>query len=119
MKYEQLSFIKPIEKIIKEPIKEPIVYDATICNKCCCDKCIYSSGLYPPLTKQEKEDMEVDDFCFNCDECFYYGMDDKNLSKDIVRFKCDKFKKANYYVEREKYYIELEAERRRRNLRII
>lgn len=93
MKIEQLSFLEPIEK----PVKHEKTYDATICKKCCCDKCRKSVEIYPMI--DEKEYKQVKEPCFNCDECFYYGMDNKALSKKAVKFKCDKFEISNHYAE--------------------
>ena len=115
MKGEQISFLEPIDK----PKEKPQTYDATICNKCLCDKCIYSVNIYPYPTKEELEIIKSEESCFNCDDCFYYGMDNEKLSKDIVKFKCSRFKKANHYIEKERHYIELEAERRRKTFKII
>lgn len=107
MKIEQLSFLKPIEKTIKDHA----IYDATICNRCCCNKCKYSVEIYPFLSVEECKEIE-DDSCFKCDECYYYGTDNESLSRNIVKFKCDKFKRSNYYSE-------LEAKTRRRKFKII
>ncbi|AGK95389.1 hypothetical protein [Clostridium pasteurianum] len=107
MKIEQLSFLKPIEKAIKKQE----IYDATICDRCCCCKCKYSVEIYPFLTTEECKEIK-EDSCFNCDECYYYGMDNENLSRNIVKFKCDKFRMSNYYSD-------LEAKTKRRNFKII
>lgn len=106
MKNKQLSFLTDSIKTIIIKNK----YDATICNKCICSKCKYNVEITPFLTREECK--EVEDSCFNCDECFYYGMDDENLSTDKVKFECAKFEKSNYYEE-------LEAEKRRKNFKII
>lgn len=115
MEGKQISFFESTDK----PKEKPKRYDATICNKCLCDKCIYSVNIRPYPTKEELEIIRSQESCFNCEECFYYGMDDEKLSKDIVKFKCSRFKKANHYIEKEKQYIELEAERRRKAFKII
>lgn len=119
MKYEQISFLEPIEKPIEKNIRKSVTYDATICNKCLCDKCIYSVNIYSYPTKEELEIIKSEDSCWNCEECYYYGMDDEKLSEDIVKFKCNRFKKANHYIEKEKHYIELQAERKRKAFKII
>ena len=103
---EQLSFLETIEK----PIKEHEIYDATICDRCCCNKCKYSVEISPFLSS--KECKEIKDSCFNCDECYYYGMDDESLSRSIVKFECDKFEMSNYYAE-------LKAKIKRRSFKII
>ena len=90
MQSEQLSFFEPIEK---EKHEKHITYSATICNRCCCNKCKYNVELNVALS--DKECQEIGDrSCFNCDECYYYGMDDENLSKNIIKFECNKFEIA-------------------------
>lgn len=105
---EQLSFLKSIQTQKHEKYTE---YDATICHRCCCNRCKYSVEIYPFLSNEECKEIK-DDSCFNCDECFYYGMDNENLSRYIVKFECDKFKISNYYAE-------LEVKRRRKSFKII
>ncbi len=113
MKNEQLSFLEPTEKPIEkhEIIQKYEIFDATICDRCCCNKCKYSVEIYPFLSTKECKEIK-DDSCFNCDECYYYGMDDESLSKNIVKFECDKFEMSNYYSE-------VEAERKRKKFKII
>lgn len=106
MNGEQLSFLEPIKKATGK--RE--VYDATICYRCCCNKCRYSVEIDPFLGTEECK--EIKQSCFNCDECYYYGMDDESLSKNKIKFKCGKFEMSNYYIE-------LEARKRRRNFKII
>lgn len=108
MKNEQLSFLEPIKEQKQEKY---IKYDATICNRCCCSRCKYSVEIYPLLSIEECKQIK-NDSCFNCDECYYYGMDDESLSRHIVKFKCDNFQMSNYYVE-------LEAKIKRKNFKII
>lgn len=105
---EQLSFLEPIEEL---KIEKHIKYDATICNRCCCNKCKYSVEIYPILSNKECEEIK-DDSCFNCDECFYYGMDNESLSKNIIKFQCTEFEMSNHYAE-------LEVKRKRKSFRII
>lgn len=50
--------------------------------------------------------------CWNCDECYFYGMDDPKLSQNIVRFECNDFKMS-------KYYLELNARKQREKIRIV
>lgn len=107
MKNKQLSFLEPIEK----PVGKQKIYNATICDRCCCNKCKYSVEIYPFLDSKECKEINGKS-CFNCDECYYYGMDNESLSRNRVKFECDKFEMSNYYVE-------LEAKIRRRNLKII
>ena len=97
MKYEQLSFLEPAKKQKQEQTKK---YDATICYRCCCNRCKYSVEIHPFLDTDERKEIK-NDSCFNCDECYYYGMDNENLSKSAVKFECDKFKMSNYYLELE------------------
>lgn len=106
MKNEQLSFLTTEEIII---IRNK--YDATICDRCCCNRCKYNVEIYPFLTTEECKNIGKDS-CFNCDECYYYGMDNENLSRNKVKFKCDKFQMSNYYKE-------LEVKRRRKSFKII
>mgnify|MGYP001559687348 FL=1 len=102
LKSEQLSFLKA---------KDHIEYDASICDRCLCNKCKYSVEIYPIPTAEECEEIK-DKCCFNCDECFWYGMDNESLSRYKVKFECDKFEKSNYYVE-------LEARRKRKSFKVI
>ncbi|EHN17054.1 hypothetical protein [Clostridium sporogenes] len=106
-KNEQLSFLTNT----KETITTKNDYDLTICNKCLCDRCKYSVEIYPFLDSEECKEVNGKS-CFNCDECYYYGMDDKSLSRDKVKFKCNKFKMSNYYLE-------LQAKIRRKSFKII
>lgn len=111
LRIEQLSFLEPVEKPIKKhENKFSIKYDATICSMCCCDKCKYSVEIDPFLSTEECKTIK--ERCFNCDECYYYGMDNENLSRNKVKFKCDKFEMSNYYSERA-------AKAKRRNFKII
>lgn len=82
-----------------------------MCDKCLCNRCKYSVEIYPFLDVNECEEIG-EDSCFNCDECYYYGMDCENLSINKVKFECDKFKRSNYYVE-------LEARTKRRKFKIV
>lgn len=107
MKSKQLSLLEPIKEEREEKI---IKYDATICNRCCCSKCKYSVEIYPFLSREECK--EIKDSCFNCDECYYYGMDDESLSRYVVKFECTKFEMSNYYLE-------LEVKRRRDSFKAI
>lgn len=104
---EQLSFIEPIEKPIEQPIRK---YGPTICSRCCCNECKLSVEIYPFLSKEECK--EVKEGCFNCDECYYYGMDNESLSRNKIKFQCDKFEISNYYAERE-------VQRRRKSFKIV
>lgn len=107
MKYEQLSFLKPIEK----PVRKHEIYDETICSRCCCSKCKYSVEIFPFLSDEECKEIK-NDSCFNCDECYYYGMDNENLSRNTVKFECDKFEMSNYYIE-------LQVKKKRKSFKII
>lgn len=108
LKTEQLSFLKPVKRP-KEKHKE---YDATICYYyCLCRMCKYSVEL-DICAYDEKEKKTIgDEACFNCDNCFYYGLNE-NLSKNIFKFHCDKF-------EMSKYYVELYAQDRRKKFKVI
>lgn len=107
MKREQLSFLEPIKK----PIKKEKIYDATICYRCLCGKCNKNCETHVSHMDEE-ECLALKEPCWNCDECYYYGMDNESLSKDIVKFECKNF-------EMTRYYIELRAKRKRRSLKII
>lgn len=113
MKSEQLSFLGPIKQQTKtgKCIGSCIEYDATICRRCCCRKCKYSVEIYPIIGAEECKTIG-DKACFNCDECFYYGMDNDNLRRDAVKFQCDKFEMSNFYAE-------LEAKRKRESFKIV
>ncbi|WP_326511365.1 hypothetical protein [Clostridium intestinale] len=111
MKGEQLSFLEQME-VEKLKNKDPFIeYNANICYMCCCHRCRLSVEIDPNL-KQEECDKVGDRSCWNCDECYYYGMDDNSLSMHVVKFNCDKFEMSDYYTERE-------AERRRRKFKMI
>lgn len=103
---EQLSFLELTEK------QGHIEYDATICDKCLCNKCKYNAESSCFSENERKAAWRQYDLCFNCDECFYYGMDDESLSKNIVRFKCEQFKMLDCYVD-------LEAKERRKKFKVI
>lgn len=107
MKIEQFSFLEPIEKATEKHE----IYDATICDRCCCNKCKYSVEIYPFLSAAECKEIG-ENSCFNCDDCYYYGMDNDNLSRNVIKFQCSKFEMTNYYVG-------LEVKRRRKNFKII
>lgn len=111
MNIEQLSFLEPIKKDIKNDTEKHNFYGATICSRCCCNKCKYSVEIYPSLTEEEYKEIK-DDSCFNCDECYYYGMDNKNLSRNVVKYICNKFGMSNYYLE-------LDVRARRKSFKII
>ncbi len=102
LKSKQLSFLEA---------NDHIEYDANICYRCLCGKCKYSVEIYPFIDEKECKEV-IDKSCFNCDECYYYGMDNENLSRNKIKFKCDRFEKSNYYSE-------LEARRKRSNFKII
>lgn len=107
MNYEQISFLTDT----KETITIKTSYDATICDKCLCNRCKYSVEIYPFPSEEECKEIN-NNSCFNCDECYYYGMDNENLSRNKVKFKCNKFEMSNYYKE-------LEIKRRRESFKII
>ena len=112
MKNEQLSFLEPIKEQKNSRTKEKYIkYDATICNRCCCNRCKYSVEITPFLSREECKQIG-DSSCFNCDECYYYGMDDESLNRYTVKFECDKFEMSNYYLE-------LEVKKRRKSFKVI
>jgi hypothetical protein len=105
----QLSFFenegKPVDKLEMQ-------WDATICDSVCkCSKCMKNCELHVSNTTIE-EARTLDEPCWNCDECYFYGMDDETLSKNIVKFECSEFKMS-------KYYIDLYANKQRKNFKII
>lgn len=105
---EQLSLDVKDEVQEKPKITPP--YDATICDRCLCNKCSNScEGSIFLMTKEEWQKQET---CFNCDECYFYGMDDPKLSQHVIKFECKNFKLMNYYVE-------LNAKRQREKLKIV
>lgn len=114
MEGKQVSFFDSTDKPKKNQ-----EYDADICYKCLCNQCIYSVEIYPYPTKEELGILKSEESCFNCDDCFYYGMDNENLSKDLVKFKCDRFIKSNHYIELERRQTEREAKRRRKTFKIV
>lgn len=105
---EQLSFL---EHEVKQIDKLQIQLDATICNKCICRKCMKNCEINVSNTTIE-EARTLDEPCWNCDECYFYGMDDETLNKNIVRFECDEFKMS-------KYYIDLNARKQREKFKTI
>ena len=62
-----------------------------ICNSCKCNKCTNNVD--------NEYYMEGDHSCFNCDECYYYGMDNDSLSNNH-KFQCEKFKISKVDIER-------------------
>lgn len=53
-----------------------------ICNKCLCNKCLNNVDN----TFKTKGNIS----CFNCDECYYYGLNDDTASKNI-KYECNNF----------------------------
>lgn len=111
----QLSlFDKDLKTTLKkipgeDEIKTTVPYGFSICNKCLCNRCVHNCECSPgKITKEEKENNET---CWNCDDCYFYGGDIK-LSQHVVKFECDNYKSL-------KYYIELDANRMRKNFKII
>ncbi|MFL0164529.1 hypothetical protein [Candidatus Clostridium helianthi] len=105
---EQLSFFKHEGKLVD---KSQIQYDATICGICLCGKC--NKNCETHVSHMSKEEcLALDEPCWNCDECYFYGMDDETLNKNIVRFKCDNF-------EMTKHFVDLYAQRQRKKFKII
>ncbi|WP_297429804.1 hypothetical protein [Clostridium sp.] len=106
---EQLSFF---EHECDRVDKLQIQWDNTICDSVCmCSKCIKNCELHVSNTTVE-EARTLDEPCWNCDECYFYGMDDETLSKNIVKFECTEFKMS-------KYYINLYAKKQRKKFKII
>lgn len=109
---EQLSFFqkenKPIEKLKQKPQAQ---YDAMICYECKCSKCMKNCETHVSNTTME-EARTLKEPCWNCDECYYYGMDDETLNKNTVKFECDEFKMS-------KYYIDLYAKKERKKFKIV
>lgn len=87
---EQLSFFKEEEK---PEIKLTLFYDATICSKWLCNMC--TNSCEAELGKITKKKLKQQETCFNCDECYFYGMDDPTLSQTVVKFECSNFKMLN------------------------
>lgn len=107
---EQLSFLLPKDEDDKKEPKINPPYDPTICGRCLCNKCSNScEGSIFLMTREEWKNQET---CFNCDDCYFYGMDNPELSQHIVKFECKNFKLMNYYVE-------LNAKENRKNIKIV
>lgn len=114
MKPKQLSiFEDELENNCDRSLIKQIfnLYGANICFKCLCNTCVYSVEQTCNLTDEEMHMIGTKP-CWNCDECWYYGMDNGLLRKDIVRFQCSKYKMTKDYVERY-------AKGKRRNFKII
>lgn len=111
-KYEvdQLTFFtkKEIEEKPKKKLTMP--YDATICDSCLCNQC--NKSCEASIFLMSKEEWKQQETCWNCDECYFYGMDDPKLSQNVVKFECKKFKMMNYYVD-------LNARKQRIKLKIV
>lgn len=82
-----------------------------ICQKCNCDQCLYNVINHPWTDEQDQQKVIGGNMCWNCEECYYYGRDNEELSRNR-QFNCKRFKKANYYIEKE-------AKQRRISFRII
>lgn len=106
---EQLNFFEKDEVQDKPKITPP--YDATICDRCLCSQCMKNCELHVSHTTVEEARI-FEEPCWNCDECYFYGMDDPKLSQNIVRFECNDFKMS-------KYYLELNARKQREKIRIV
>lgn len=107
MKSKQLSFL---ELIKEKKYEKHIKYDATICDRCLCSKCKNNCETHIPKLSYKECLNQVP--CWNCDKCYYYGMDNENLSRNIVKFQCDKFEMSDYYKE-------LEVKRKRKSFKIV
>jgi len=69
-----------------------------ICDKCLCNKCINNvDNVF-----KDKQNIA----CFNCDDCYYYGLDDDTKSKN-VKFECDNFIVANRYAKANRSKLKL------------
>lgn len=62
-----------------------------ICDSCKCNRCTNNVD--------NEHYMEGDFSCFNCDECYYYGMDDDSLSNNH-KSECQKLKISKSDIER-------------------
>ena len=109
MKEEQLSLLEPIKQPTKQ-IKKHIKDYAFICDSCLCNECRNSGEIYPYL--EEEECKSLTEVCFNCDYCYYYGKDNKKLSRGLIKYECSKFQMSNYYSE-------LKAKKRRKKFKIL
>lgn len=105
---EQLSLFEK-EKAEEKPKITP-TYDATICDRCLCNQC--NKSCEASIFLMTKEEWKQQETCWNCDECYFYGMDDPKLSQNVVKFECKKFKMMNYYVD-------LNARKQRIKLKIV
>lgn len=105
---EQLSFFIEEKEDDEQKITPP--YGASICSRCLCDKC--SNSCEANMWKMTEDEWKQQDTCFNCDECYFYGMDDPSLSQNVVKFECKNFKMI-------KYYVDLYARKQREKLKIV
>lgn len=105
---KQLSFFEYEGKVVE---KSQIQYDATICNRCLCSKCNKNCETHISHMSEEECLLQKEP-CWNCDECYFYGMDDETLSKNIVKFECNKF-------EMTKYFMDLNAKKQRKRFKTI
>ena len=49
-----------------------------ICNICLCNSCINNVNTITAIEEEIKECQP----CFNCDDCYWYGMDNDKLTKN-------------------------------------
>lgn len=109
-KPEQLSFFIEEKEYDEPKITKPKPWGASICSECLCDKC--SNSCEANMWIMTYEEWKQQKTCFNCDECYFYGMDDPSLSQNVVKFKCENFKMI-------KYYVDLYARKQRKKLKIV
>lgn len=107
---QQISFFTEEKKEDESKKKLILPYNATICYSCLCNMCI--NNVEYEREKITKEELQQQEPCWNCDECYFYGMDDPNLSQNIVKFECKNFKML-------KYYEDLIARKERKKLKIV
>ena len=83
------------------------------CYDCKCNFCANSVELGPPYMTPGEADFP----CFTCDECRHY---DGDWKKSIQwRPDCERYKKPAKKTEMERLASDQEAERRRRQLRVM
>lgn len=65
-----------------------------LCYQCLCDSCINNVDT---ITSTQEERISSSP-CFNCDECYWYGMDNNNLTKN-QKSKCENYRITSYKAE--------------------
>lgn len=86
------------------------------CYGCACNNCLYNAEL-ESWYRTVGEIQDVEDICYNCDECRNYDGDHQKRSQ--LRPECSKHRLPAKYIAAQREAAEREAQRRRAAFRLI